>query len=101
LIDYVYLLDVSADGRHIVSSSADDIITAYNNTKGVVLWKSKVSASAISLRIHGTEVFVLLRDSTIVVLDLHNGEEVYTIASGQDMQALCVFEGEGLILFPS
>jgi len=68
----ILALDVSDDGKLVVSGSADSTVRGYDPNSGKELWKwpSRKAACGVSIRKGGKQVAVGIADGTLAVLDI-------------------------------
>jgi hypothetical protein len=92
-LEVVYALDVSSDGRVLITACDQGVIALHAIT-GLMLWEKEMTGSICSLRIHGGVVVVPVDCNEIVVLDVTLGHLLHTLPSAGDfVYGLCVFDG--------
>ena len=102
LLDDVYAVDVTADGRVLVSADYSGLVVATDLTTTTMLWSKQMDAAVVyTLRVHSNAVFVPVRGQNVTVLDVMTGDVLrrYPVLSGCTI-GLVVITGE-LCMFSS
>ena len=91
----MWAIDVTADGRVLVSADVNGLVVATDLTTKTVLWSKKMDTGVCTLRIHGNVVFVPVYKKPVHVLDVRNGDVLrrYPALSGRTV-GLVVIPGE-------
>ena len=95
LLEWVWAVDVTAEGRVLVSADYNGLVMATDMTTKTKLWSKKMDASVFTLRIHNRDVFVPVLRSHVHVLDVMTGDVLrrYPALSGET-RGLVVIPGE-------
>ena len=91
----VFAVDVTSDGRVLVSADYRGLVVATDLTTKTMLWSKQTDAAVYTLRIHNNAVFVPVRGLHITVLDVMTGDVLrrYPVLSGSTV-GLVVVAGE-------
>ena len=89
LLGWVFGVDVTADGRVLVSADKDGLVVATDLTTKTVLFSKQINATLDTLRIHDSFAFVpvfdLLEGQTVHVMNVMTGDVLrrYPVLRGQ------------------
>ena len=91
----VYAVDVTADGRVLVSADVDGFVVATDLSTKTMLWSKQMDAAVYTLRIHNNVAFVPVNEQPVYVLDVMTGDVLrrYPVLSGTT-RGLVVIAGE-------
>ena len=94
VLDRVFAVDVTADGRVLVSADKYGHVVATDLTTKTMLWSKHMDGRVHTLRIHNSVVFVPVTGQPVSVLDLMNGDVLrrYPVRS-RETRGLAVISG--------
>ena len=94
-VGWVYAVDVTGDGRVLVSADTKGLVVATDLTTKAMIWSQKLDAAVYALRIHNSAVFVPVVGEPVYVLDVMTGDVLrrYLTLSGET-RGLVVISGE-------
>ena len=94
-LDSVWAVDVSADGRVLVSADYSGLVAVTDLTTKTMLWSMQMDGAVFTLRIHNSVVFVPIQEQFVYVLDVMTGDVLrrYPALSGMT-HGLAVIPGK-------
>ena len=94
-LEWVHTVDVTADGRVLVSADINGLVVATDLTTKTVIWSKPMESRVFTLRIHNNAVFVPVVNEPLCVLDVMIGDVLrrYPVLCGST-HGLVVVSGE-------
>ena len=88
-------MDVTADGRVLVSADFNGLVVATDLTTKTTLWSKQMESAVFTLRIHNNVVFVPVQEDSLYVLDVMTGDVLQRHpALNGETRGLVVISGE-------
>ena len=91
----MWAIDITADGRVLVSADANGRVVATDLTTKTMLWRKEMDSAVLTLHIHNNVVFVPVEGKCLCVLDVMTGDVLrrFPVLSGET-RGLVVIPGE-------